>query len=240
MQPDTTYGARAAPYRALPRTYGAQAPYLRSGRCTRGCGSVRSGPTRSRTRPPQTDAKSDAHRPQSGAKSVTAPDRPGSHCFVSPSRNPPNAAWLCRSVRADTTTCVLLQWAKRDSNPLLFPEGFEATGESGAESGTRSGRCGRRGGRARGHGARGRRDGCPAAWARPRAHRATWGLLGRVARGQRVDALGSHGSSLTRTHALGPTERLLGTIEFVSGARHRCHRYRNWQFSIQPSPLRPS
>ena len=62
MQPDTTYGARAAPYRALPRTYGAQAPYLRSGRCTRGCGSVRSGPTRSRTRPPQTDAKSDAHR----------------------------------------------------------------------------------------------------------------------------------------------------------------------------------
>ena len=61
MQPDTTYGARAAPYRALPRTYGAQAPYLRSGRCTRGCGSVRSGPTRSRTRPPQTDAKSDAH-----------------------------------------------------------------------------------------------------------------------------------------------------------------------------------
>ena len=50
------------------------------------------------------------------------------------------------------------------------------------------------------------------------------GLPGRVARGQRTGALGDHGSSRTRTHALGPTERLAGTIKFISG---RCHRYRN-------------
>ena len=79
---------------------------------------VRASDGRERSvRPSRSDAKSDALRPQSGAKSVTAPDRPGSHRFVRPSRNPPNAAWLCRSVRANTTTCVLLQWAERDSNP---------------------------------------------------------------------------------------------------------------------------
>lgn len=53
------------------------------------------------------------------------------------------------------------------------------------------------------------------------------GLPGRVARGQRAGCLGGHGSSLTRTHALGPTEELAGAIEFVSGKCHRCHRYRN-------------
>ena len=35
-----------------------------------------------------------------------------------------------------------MQWAERDSNPLLFPEGFEAEGESGAESGTWAGGAG--------------------------------------------------------------------------------------------------
>ncbi len=69
------------------------------------------------TAPHKATQKATHITPQSGAKSVTAPDRPGSHCFVRPSRNPPNAAWLCRSVRANTTTCVLLQWAERDSNP---------------------------------------------------------------------------------------------------------------------------
>ena len=51
-------------------------------------------------------------------------------------------------------------------------------------------------------------------------------------------ALGGHGSSLTRTHALGPTERLAGAIEFVSGRCHQCHRYRNRR--NQPNSLDPS
>ncbi len=77
-----------------------------------------------------------------------------------------------------------------------------------------------------------------ARWARtgPRGARAAGrasGALGAAEGTQgnveasRAGALGSHGSSLTRTHALGPTEELAGAIEFVSGARHRCHRYRN-------------
>lgn len=78
-----------------------------------------------------------------------------------------------------------------------------------------------------GTGPRGRWAGRRACRARPRARGATWGLPGRAARGQRTSALGGHGSSLTRTHALGPTERLAGTIKFVSGGCHRCHRYRN-------------
>ena len=54
----------------------------------------------------QSDAKATHIAPKASPKveslGVTAPDRPGSHCFVAPSRNPPNAAWLCRSVRANT------------------------------------------------------------------------------------------------------------------------------------------
>ena len=80
-----------------------------------------------------------------------------------------------------------------------------------------------------GHGALGLWDGRRAGVARPKAHGATWGLPGRVARGQRAGVLSGHGSSLTRTHALGPTEELAGAIEFVSGTCHRCHRYRNRQ-----------
>ena len=76
----------------------------------------------------ESDAKGDALRPQSGTKSVTAPDRVGSHRFVQLARNPPNAAWLCRSLRAGTTTCDSSQWAERDSNPLRFTAGFEGSG----------------------------------------------------------------------------------------------------------------
>ena len=82
--------------------------------------------------------------------------------------------------------------------------------------------------RPKGAGAAGRASGGRRAGvARPRAHGATWGLAGPVARGQRVGVLGGHGSFLTRTHALGPTEELAEAIEFVSGGCHRCHRYRN-------------
>ena len=94
-----------------------------------------------------------------GVLGVRLGELTGSQRFARLARNPPNAAWLCRSLRAGTTTCDSSQWAERDSNPLLFPEGFETKGESGAESGTRGRRCRRRGGRARGHGAQGRRDG---------------------------------------------------------------------------------
>jgi hypothetical protein len=63
--------------------------------------------------------------------------------------------------------------------PLLFPEGFEVSGESDAESGARGGRCGRRGGRAWGHEARERRDGRRAGWALPRAQGQRGGFPGR-------------------------------------------------------------
>jgi len=78
-----------------------------------------------------------------------------------------------------------------------------------------------------GHEVRGRRDGRGAGWTRPRAHGATWGFPGPVARDQRAGVLGGRGSSLTRTHARGPTERLAGAIKFVSYGCHPCHRNRN-------------
>ncbi len=103
----------------------------------------------------------------------------------------------------------------RDSRPEAKAAQKAAHGAGGA------------GGEVGADGARGRRDRFWAGWARPRAHAATWRLPGPVARSQRVGAHGGHGSSLTQRHALGPTERLAGTIEFVSGGCHRCHRYRN-------------
>lgn len=44
--------------------------------------------------------------PENETLGVTAPDRPRSHRFVCSSRNPRNAARLCRSMRASTTACV--------------------------------------------------------------------------------------------------------------------------------------
>ena len=112
--PSTTDGARAA-------TYGVRRSCLRSSTLLPKerlvhANSDRSGRDRKRADSrPQSDAKSDALRPQSGAKSVTAPDRVGSQRFVRLARIPTNAAWLCRSLRAGTTTCDSSRWVDRDS-----------------------------------------------------------------------------------------------------------------------------
>ncbi len=52
-----------------------------------------------------------------GVLGVRLGELTGSQRFVRLARNPPNAAWLCRSLRAGTTTCDSSQWAERDSNP---------------------------------------------------------------------------------------------------------------------------
>lgn len=99
-------------------------------------------------------------------------------------------------------------------------------GGAGGEVGARGGHGARDGGTGVGRAGRGR------------GHTGQrGGLPGRVARGQRAAVLGGYGSSLTRTHALGPTEELAGTIEFVSGGRHRCHRYRNLAEKLNERPM---
>jgi hypothetical protein len=120
--------------------------------------------------------------------------------------------------------------------PCCFPRVSRGEVKAAQKAAHGAGGGGRRGGRGRGHGAWGRRDGRRTGWARPRAHGATWRLPGPVVRGQRAAVLGGHGSSLTRTHALGPTERLAEAIEFVSGGCHRCHRYQNCLCMLATEP----
>jgi hypothetical protein len=151
-----------------------------------------------RTRPRQSDAKSDALRPQSGTKSVTAPDRVGSQRFVPIARNPPNAAWLCRSLRAGTTTCDSSQWAERDSNPLRFTAGFEGSGAKRRRKrhtgdGARLARRARWGGTGRGRlewGSGGLRRG--------RRHTGRRGGSGADGAGQQAGRGRGHGSSLAQ------------------------------------------
>jgi hypothetical protein len=149
-------------------------------------------------------------------RSRRGPAQPGRFTPTKRKRAPPEG---CRSLecsgrRGIRTPCCFQRVSRPEAKAAQkAAHGAEgAGGEEGAEAAT-----GRWGG---GTGGR-------AGVARPRAHGATWRLPGPVARSQRAGVLGGHGSSLTRTHALGPTERLAEAIEFVSGGCHRCHRYRN-------------
>ncbi len=127
----------------------------------------------------------------------------------------------------------LSEWAILDSNPRLDAEGFEGQGVKRRRKRRTGGRsCRPEGGACL--------PGRGSFAARGRAQRATWRLAEGRAQVRRSGVVGGHGSSLARAHALGPTEELVGAIEFVSGGCHRCHRYRNRRrIRSGPSPALP-
>jgi hypothetical protein len=121
--------------------------------------------------------------------------------------------------------------------PPRFTAGFKGSGakrrrkrHTGGEA--RSARRARWGG----HGARGAEAGFARA-GRGRGHTGQRGGSGGGRRGaSRRAGRAAKGPPWRRNHALGPTEELMEATEFVSGACHRCHRYRN----RQPIRSRPS